>query len=293
MTVSSSTAVTVPRSSRSRLRPFRLRAWGLAVVWLFVLANLFLLLWMVLSSLRDTGDIFAHPWSLPSSVQLSNYAVAFDSGFGRATLNSILVSVSAAVVSVAVAAPAAYVLSRRLSSAAGPLTTLFVLGLGVPGQVLLIPVFFMFSKIDLVDSLPGLCAVYVGLSMPFTVFLLTGFFRSLPQEVEEAAALDGASPARTFWQIVLPLARSGMITAFLLQFINNWNETLFSLALVQSDDKYTLPLALARFIGEQQYKGADWGGMFAGLCLIVAPMLVLYGWLSQRIISGMTLGIGK
>lgn len=292
MTVPSPATVNIPRSSPFRPRP-RLRPFGLALVWLFVLANLFLLLWMVLSSLRDTSDIFAHPWSLPTAVQLSNYAVAFDSGFGRATVNSILVSVSAAMVSVMLAAPAAYALSRRLSGAAGPLTTLFVLGLGVPGQVLLIPVFFMFSEVGLVDSLPGLCAAYVGLSMPFTVFLLTGFFRSLPQEVEEAAALDGASPARTFWQIVLPLARSGMITAFLLQFINNWNETLFSLALVQTNENYTLPLALARFIGEQQYKGADWGGMFAGLCLIVAPMLILYGWLSQRIISGMTLGIGK
>ncbi|MEV7566433.1 carbohydrate ABC transporter permease [Streptomyces tanashiensis] len=291
MSLSPSTAADASRSPslpRPRLRPF-----GLGLVWLFVLANLFLLLWMVLSSLRDTADIFAHPWSLPGSVQLSNYVTAFDSGFGRAAWNSVLVSVSAALASVALAAPAAYALSRRLSSAAGPLTTLFVLGLGVPGQVLLIPVFLMLSEVDLVDSLPGLCAAYIGLSMPFTVFLLTGFFRSLPQEVEEAAALDGASPARTFWQIVLPLARSGMITAFLLQFINNWNETLFSLALVQSNDNYTLPLALARFIGEQQYKGADWGGMFAGLCLIVAPMLVLYGWLSQRIISGMTLGIGK
>ncbi|MFI1979343.1 carbohydrate ABC transporter permease [Streptomyces wedmorensis] len=292
MTVPSPATVDIPRSSPFRPRP-RLRPFGLALVWLFVLANLFLLLWMVLSSLRDTSDIFAHPWSLPTAVQLSNYAVAFDSGFGRATVNSILVSVSAALLSVMLAAPAAYALSRRLSGAAGPLTTLFVLGLGVPGQVLLIPVFFMFSEVGLVDSLPGLCAAYIGLSMPFTVFLLTGFFRSLPQEVEEAAALDGASPARTFWQIVLPLARSGMITAFLLQFINNWNETLFSLALVQTNENYTLPLALARFIGEQQYKGADWGGMFAGLCLIVAPMLVLYGWLSQRIISGMTLGIGK
>ncbi|WP_426368008.1 hypothetical protein [Streptomyces sp. E-08] len=124
---------------------------------LFVLANRFLLLWMVLSSLRDARDIFARPWSLPTSVQLSNYAVAFDSGFGHAAVNTILVSSSAAVLSVVPAAPAAYALSRRLSGAAGPLTTLFVLGLGVPGQVLLIPVFFMFSAVDLVDSLP-VCA---------------------------------------------------------------------------------------------------------------------------------------
>ncbi|MFB7993346.1 carbohydrate ABC transporter permease [Streptomyces sp. NPDC056002] len=176
---------------------------------------------MVLSSLRTTREIFASPWSLPTRVELSNYVTAFDSGFGRAALNSVLVSSTAAVISVALAAPAAYVLSRRLSGAAGPLTVLFVLGLGVPGQVLLIPVFKMLSRIGLVDSLVGLGFAYVALSMPFTVFLLTGFFRSLPQEVEEAAALDGASPGRrsdgeamaTFADSATPAPRSHPGTA--------------------------------------------------------------------------------
>lgn len=269
------------------------RACGIGLIWLSVAAGLLLLLWMVLTSLRDSRSVFDNPWALPDPWKLSNYATAFDSGFGRAAVNSVLVSGSAALVSVVLAAPAAYALSRRLNSLAGPLTMLFVLGLGVPGQVLLIPVFFMLSKVNLVDTLPGLFLVYVGIAMPFTVFLLTGFLRSLPGELEEAAALDGASPARTFWQIVLPMARSGLITAFVLQVINNWNETLFALSLMQSNDNFTLPLVLARFIGEQQYRGADWGGMFAGLCLIVAPMLTLYAWLSRRIITGMTLGIGK
>ncbi|MGI5351386.1 carbohydrate ABC transporter permease [Streptomyces sp. CA-250714] len=269
------------------------RAVGLGMIWLCVAAGLLLLGWMALTSLRDSRAIFDRPWALPDPWQLSNYRTAFDSGFGRAAVNSVLVSGSAAVAAVALAAPAAYALSRRLNALAEPLTMLFVLGLGVPGQVLLIPVFFMLTEVNMVDTLPGLFLVYVGLAMPFTVFLLTGFFRSLPGELEEAAALDGASPARTFWQIVLPLARSGLITAFLLQLINNWNETLFALSLMQSNDNFTLPLVLARFIGEQQYRGADWGGMFAGLCLIVAPMLLLYGWLSRRIITGMTLGLGK
>lgn len=278
---------------RPRARTGPLRATGTGLVWLFVAVSLLLLVWMLLTSLRDSRAIFADPWALPDPFRLSNYTTAFDSGFGRAALNSVLVSGSAALVSVLLAAPAAYALTRRLHRFAGPLTTLFVLGLGVPGQVLLIPVFFMLSEVGMVDTLPGLFLVYVGIAMPFTVFLLTGFFRSMPGELEEAAALDGASPARTFWQIVLPMARSGLITAFVLQLINNWNETLFALALMQSNDNFTLPLVLARFIGEQQYKGADWGGMFAGLCLIVAPMLVMYGWLSRRIITGMTLGIGK
>ncbi|WP_327391871.1 carbohydrate ABC transporter permease [Streptomyces sp. NBC_01186] len=280
-----------PRRRRARVGPAR--ALGIGLIWLFVAVSLLLLMWMLLTSLRDSRAIFDRPWALPDPFKLSNYTTAFDSGFGRAALNSVLVSGSAALVSVLLAAPAAYALSRRLNRLAGPLTMLFVLGLGVPGQVLLIPVFFMLTEVNMVDTLPGLFLVYVGIAMPFTVFLLTGFFRSLPGELEESAALDGASPARTFWQIVLPLARSGLITAFILQLINNWNETLFALSLMQSNDNFTLPLVLARFIGEQQYKGADWGGMFAGLCLIVAPMLIMYAWLSRRIITGMTLGIGK
>ncbi len=135
--------------------------------------------------------------------------------------------------------------------------------------------------------------VYIGVSMPFTVFLLTAFFRSLPLEMEEAAALDGTTAFGTFWRITLPLAKGGILTAFVLQVISHWNETLLALTLLQSTEKYTLPVALISFIQQQTYSGADWGGLFAGLCIVVLPMLAIYLWLGRRLTEGLTLGMGK
>ncbi len=142
--------------------------------------------------------------------------------------------------------------------------------------MILIPLFVMLSHVYLTNSLVGLNLVYIGVAMPFTVFLLTAFFRSLPVELEEAAALDGSSAVSTFWRIMLPVARGGLITAFVLNIIANWNKTLLALALLQSTDKYTLPVALISFVQQQTYSGADWGGLFAGLCIIVIPILVVY-----------------
>jgi len=151
----------------------------------------------------------------------------------------------------------------------------------------------MLAKVDLINCLIGLMLVSIGVGMPFTVFLLTGFFRSLPSELEEAAALDGASPVATFVRVMLPVARGGLITALVLQIISNWNETLIALTLLQSTDKYTLPLALISFVQQQTYSGADWGGLFAGLTIVILPMLIVYVLLGRKLSEGLTLGVGK
>jgi len=129
--------------------------------------------------------------------------------------------------------------------------------------------------------------------MPFTVYLLTGFFAGVPPVLEEAAVLDGAGPLRTFTRVIVPVARGGLITAFLLQLISGWNETLFALVLLHSQDKVTLPVALVNFVAAEQLDGQNWGVLFAGVCIILAPMLALFSWLGTRIIQGMTVGIGK
>ncbi|WP_328913196.1 MULTISPECIES: carbohydrate ABC transporter permease [unclassified Streptomyces] len=271
-----------------------LRTAGVAVTWVFVAANVAALLWLVLQAFRDTRSILASPWGLPHSLSPHNFVHAWNaSGFGRAAVNSVLVTGVSSVLTVAVAAPAAYYLARQESRLSRGLTLFFVLGLGVPVQVILIPLFVMLNRVYLTDSLLGLNLVYIGVSMPFTVFLLTGFFRSLPKELEEAAALDGLSPAGTFWRIMLPIARGGLVTALVLQIIAHWNETLLALTLLQTTDNYTLPVALISFVQQQTYSGADWGGLFAGLCVIVLPMLVVYVWLGRRLTEGLTLGMGK
>jgi len=293
-----STAATTSRFTRRRRVPLGgsgpLRLVGLALLWLFVAANLAGLVWVILQSFRDTRDILTSPFGLPDSWSLSNFTTAWEvSDFATATINSVIVTVVSSVLTVALAAPAAYYLSRHESRFSSGMTLFFILGLGVPAQVILIPLFVMLNSVFLTDSLIGLNLVYIGVSMPFTVFLLTGFFRSLPAELEEAAALDGASPTSTFFRIMLPVARGGILTAFVLQLISHWNETLLALTLIQSTEKYTLPLALISFVQQQTYSGADWGGLFAGLCIVIVPMLVVYLWLGSKLSEGLTLGMGK
>lgn len=285
-------------SARRRRTPLSgggpLRTLGLILLWLFVAANVLGLVWVVLQSFRDTRSILTSPWGLPSSWSLDNFVTAWNvSGFAAATANSVLVAVVSSVLTVALAAPAAYYLSRHETRISRSLTMYFILGLGVPAQVIVIPLFVMLNAVRLTNSLIGLNLVYIGVSMPFTVFLLTGFFRSLPGDLEEAAALDGATPSATFLRIMLPVARGGILTAFVLQLISHWNETLIALTLIQSTDRYTLPLALISFVQQQTYSGADWGGLFAGLCIVIIPMLVIYLWLGRKLSEGLTLGMGK
>ncbi|MGH3095617.1 MAG: carbohydrate ABC transporter permease [Streptosporangiales bacterium] len=267
---------------------------GSALVWLLVAFDISVLVFLALSSFKSTAAIFAAPWAPPTSPRFENWLHAWTgSGFGRATFNTAAVVAAGAVSTVAISAPAAYVLVRVRSRTTSFLTVFFAAGLGIPAQVTVIPLFVMVSAAGLVNNLFGLYVVYAATHLPFTVFLLTGFLRSLPSEMEEAAAIDGASPMRTFWQIMLPLARSGLITVLVLNAISMWNETLLALVFLQSDEKYTLSLALLNFLASMQYTGADYGALFAGVCILVLPMLLLYLWLGRRIIEGMTLGAGR
>ncbi|WP_327091498.1 carbohydrate ABC transporter permease [Nonomuraea sp. NBC_01738] len=267
---------------------------GVAVVWLIVVADIALLAWIFLTSARDTNAIFERPFTLPEGLELGNYANAWtDGGFGSAALSSVLIAVISSVLAVALAAPAAYMLARRRNRTSSAITMSFAMGLGVPGQVLLIPLFVGMAAVGLVDTFLGLTLVYVGLAMPFTVYLLTGFFAGIPMVLEEAAAIDGATGLRSFVRVILPVARGGLITALMLNVIGAWNETLFAIAFMTSDDKITLPVALVNFVKMQQFNGLDWGTMFAGMCIILAPMVALFAWMGSRIIQGMTVGIGK
>ncbi|MFJ8623270.1 carbohydrate ABC transporter permease [Kitasatospora sp. NPDC093550] len=284
----------MPRSGSGRGSSGLATRIGTAVVWLVVAADLLLVLWILLTSLRSGPDILRHGVGLPTDPRTENYTTALDEGgFARAALNSVLTAGLSSVVAVALAAPCAYALARRRSRTSTVLTTAFAMGLGVPGQVLVVPLFVGLSRAGLTDSDLGLGLVYVGLAMPFTVFLLTGFFSGVPGALEEAAVLDGAGPLRTFVQVVLPVARGGLVTAFLLQFVTAWNETLFALVLTNSEATTTLPVALSSFVAAQQFNGLDFGTMFAGVCLILAPMIALFSWMGSRIIQGMTVGIGK
>lgn len=270
------------------------RALGVGLLWISVVVGMVMLLWIVVQSLRDTRSILDQPFGLPDTLHFENWVTAWTVGdFGMATFNSVITTIISSVLTVVVAAMAAYYIGRVDTRVTRFLSNYFVLGLGIPVQVILIPLFVMLNQVYLTDSLIGLNLVYVGVSMPFTVFLLIAFFRSIPAEVEEAAAIDGASAWRTMWTITMPLAKGGILTAFVLQVIAHWNETLLAMTLLSSTQKYTLPIALIAFIQQQTYSGADWGGLFAGICIVVLPMVALYMLVGRRLTEGLTMGMGK
>ncbi len=303
-TTMSTSRATEPRSGKRKggrpapgtERHSAFQAVGTALTWLLAAFDVFILVFMLFSSFKTTNQIFESPWSPPTTWHVENWTQAWSgNGFGRAAVNTILLVVGSSVTILVIAAPAAYMLSRTQTRSAGFLTVFFTLGIGIPAQVIVIPLFVMMSRVGLVDSLFGLYVIYTAISLPFTVFLLTGFFRSLPGRLEEAATLDGASAVQTFVRIMLPLARSGMITAMILNAIGLWNETLIALVFIQDTGKYTLSLSLLSFMSTiTQYSShASYGALFAGVCVLVLPMLVVYIWLGRRIVAGITLGATK
>ncbi|WP_214322865.1 carbohydrate ABC transporter permease [Nonomuraea sediminis] len=277
------------------------RLLGIPLLALWTVVNAGLLVWVAITSFRDGSEIFSKPLALPSSVDFHTYAGAWSSSaLGVGFANSALLVSTAAVTTVALAAPAGYALARTRVRTAGPITTLFAVGMGIPVQIIVIPLWVlmhhissaMYEAVGWWDDRISLYLLYVATSLPFAVFLLTGFFRSLPSELEEAATVDGAGGLLTFRRIMLPLARPGMVTALLMTSLGLWNETLLALVFITDDDKYTLPQSLLGLYGTMQYT-SNWGGLFAGIVIVVLPMLVVYGLLGRRVVEGMTLGAGR
>ena len=164
--------------------------------------------------------------------------------------------------------------------------------MGLPFQLVLVPLFVMLNNFKLIDTLQGLILVYVGVSIPFTVLLLTGFFKTLPVELEDAAAIDGCSDFAIFWKVMMPLGAPGLITAAIFNFISIWNEYMLAMLLINNDKLRTLPLGVMNIRYSMQYT-ADWSALFAAVVIVIIPNFLLYVLLSDRIMSGLTLGVGK
>lgn len=266
-----------------------------AMVLVWVVLNIGLLIWVFIASIRESADIFSQRtvFQIPLAPHWENYAHAWtNSSVGRAMLNTVVVVAISSALVVVISAPAAYALSRFPNRSAGFLANLFAIGMGIPIPAIVLPLYIAYAKIGLVNSLAGLTILYVATSVPFTVFLLTGFFRSLPFELEEAAAVDGASIITTLRRIMVPLAAPGIITAFVLNVVLLWNETALVLYFIQDPSKFTLGRALLN-LGTIATYTSDWGALFAGAFIIVMPVVVLYFLLSRRITEGLTLGADK
>lgn len=249
--------------------------------------------WVVLASLKTSHEITTSPWSLPASPQWSNYAKAWsEAGIGHYFFNSLLVCVASILVLLPVGAMAAYVLAKHPFRGSKTIFGAFLGGMMFPNLLVIVPLFLMLRSMGLYDTKTGLVAVYVAYSLSFTVFVLTGFFQTLPDELAEAASLDGATDAGTFWRIMLPLARPGVMVVAIFNAIGLWNEYGLAKVLVNSESNTTLPLGLDRLTVTQHYQ-SDWGALFAALVLVMAPVLALYWPFRDRIAETMVAGAVK
>lgn len=253
----------------------------------------FPLVWMLSTSFKPPRELVRlHPTLIPDAPTLSNYIQAFtEQELGRAALNSLQVSLASAVLTVLVAVPASYALARfktRLGTVA--LGWVLVSQL-FPFVLLIIPIFLVLREAGLANIHAGLVLIYVVWSLPFALWMLQGFVRNIPRELEEAASVDGANRAQVLRRVVFPLLAPGLVATALFAFISAWNEFFFALVLLKSPELATLPVTLARFVGIEGT--ARLGPLAAGSLLATVPSLLFFAFMQRRLSSGAITGAVK
>ncbi|GAA1720364.1 carbohydrate ABC transporter permease [Brachybacterium phenoliresistens] len=279
---SPSRGATVPASDRifAGVSHVVLVIWALIVV--------LPLLWTVISSFKDSLGILADPFALPTTWHVENFARAWTTaGIGRYFLNTVIVVGGALVLVMLLGAMCAYVLARFSFPGRSIIYFALVAGLTFPLFLAIVPLFFILQSMSLLGTYTGLILSYVAFALPFTVFFLFAFFRQLPDEIGEAAAIDGAGDFRTFFQIMLPMAKPGMVSVAIFNFLGLWNQYLIPVVLNTDKDKYVLAQGLANMQAQQGYQ-TDWSGMFASVTITIIPVLIVYV-IFQRQLQG---GVG-
>lgn len=264
----------------------------------YAIGLVFPVVWVAYSSLKADAAIFSDTFALPSpdNLRFDNYTRAWrEAHFSAYFFNSVLVTVASVVLIVALGAMAAYALARFYHPLGRAVFWLFLAGLMIPAQLAIIPLFFELRSLGLLNSCLGLILVYTANGLPFAIFVLAGFFRSLPRSLYEAAVIDGCGEFSAFWRVLLPLAKPGLVTVAIFQFIGVWKEYFFAFMLLGGDPggrARTLPLGLANLSITAQYR-SDYGMLFAGLVLVTVPILVVYVRLQRHIVKGVAAGALK
>ena len=273
-----------------------------AVFILLSLAVLVPVFWVVLAAFKENYEFYGNPWNLPKGLYFQNFIDAFkNANMGKYMLSSVLVTALALILILVISLPAAYCLSRFAFRGNNFLNALFMAGLFINVNYIVVPIFLMLRDGDkLLENIFGsgfllnnifiLALVYAATALPFTVYLLSSYFQSLPYDFEEAAYIDGAGYFLTMVKIMFPLARPSIITVVLFNFLSFWNEYIISMTLLsKAGGMRTLPVGLMNLMQGQQAK-AQYGIMYAGLLLVMLPTLILYILVQKKLTEGMTVG---
>lgn len=258
---------------------------------LFAVISVVPLIWIIISSFKTNKEILSSAFTLPSTFSFSGYAAALDlSPIFSSYLNSIIIAVGSTLLNVLVISMAAYVLARFKFRGNTFLTLLLSVSLLIPTAALLMPIYRILKGIGLYDTKAGLIIVYAALGLPTSLFIFKSYFQSIPKEMEDAACIDGAGFYKTFFLVILPLAKPGLATGAILQFLTAWNEFMFALILTQSTSVRTLPLALNYFTSSFSF---NFTAMFAALTMAVLPSILIYVFLQEQVNASMVTGAVK
>ena len=254
---------------------------------------IFPMIWMIYSSFKTDQELFFSPWAPPVELQWDNFARAWTKAHvGDYLLNTLVVVVPALLLTLIISAMAAYVLARFEFVGRRFLFYMFLSGMLFPVFLALVPLFNLVNQLKMLNTFHGLILVYIAYSLPFTIFFLTGFFKTLPTEIEESAIMDGANPYQVFFKVMLPMASPGLISMGIFNFLGMWNQYILPLVLISDESKYMLSQGLAFMLFKQFYEN-DWSALFAALTIIMVPTLIVYITFQKQIQDGITTGALK
>ena len=258
--------------------------------------------WVFMASIKENSEFYGNPWALPLGVHWENFVNAWNAAkMGEYMMNSVLVTAMALGILLIVALPASYALARFQFKGSKFLNMAFMGGLFINVNYIVVPIFLMlrdgntwtmqnFGEGWFLNNLFVLAVVYAATALPFTIYLLSGYFVTLPHDFEEAAYIDGAGFFSTMWKIIFPMAKPSIITVILFNFLSFWNEYIISMTLMNGmDAPKTLPVGLLNLMQAQQ-SAAQYGMMYAGLVMVMLPTLILYIFVQKQLTQGMTVG---
>ncbi len=267
-----------------------------AAIWagmlLFLALTIFPFYWMINTSLKPQSEVFQSPPSFfPAHWTLAGYArVLATRAVGRYFWNSAVVSVGSTLLAMALSALAAYGFSRFRMRWERPLILILLLTQMLPGTLLIIPYFQLMAKLGLINTYLALILAYVSFALPFSTWMLIGFFRSIPLELDEAAMVDGCGRIGAFWRVILPLSLPGLVAVAIFTFLLAWNAYVFALVLTTDPKMFPLSVGIANLMGEYQ---VIWNEMMAAAVLATLPVFILYGFLERYLVQGITAGAVK
>jgi N-acetylglucosamine transport system permease protein len=268
-----------------------------AILGLWALIVIFPMLWAIMTSFKTDQEIFFSPWALPSTPVFDNFVRAWTTArIGQYFVNTLIIVLPSLFLTLLLSSMASYVLARFEFRGRGLITYVFLIGMIFPLFLALVPLYFVTQKLHLLDTYIGLILVYVAFSLSFTIFFLTNFFRTLPKELGEAATIDGASQYDIFFRVYLPLAKPGLITMGIFNFLGQWNQYILPNTLMITNDDTKTHYVLSQglyYLQAKQFYGSDWSGLFAAVTIVMIPTLLVYLVFNDRIERGMTAGAIK